>query len=146
MKKISGRKSRVRVPLSYNVFFVFLIHQFEGNNWSYSTNVWLNDQKYCRHADIPKMTLLKGQSHNIFDLSFLSNCTPGSPDSWATLILHIDSILQSNLMMKIDSAQCRNSVLCGIAQSRDSLLCGIVRGRLPAVPHSAESARKFYTR
>jgi hypothetical protein len=33
---------------------------------------------------------LKGQSHEIFDLCFFSsNCTPGSPDSWAKTVLHI---------------------------------------------------------
>jgi hypothetical protein len=35
---------------------------------------------------------LKGQSHEIFDPRFCSlNCTPGSPDSWAKMVLHIDS-------------------------------------------------------
>jgi hypothetical protein len=42
---------------------------------------------------------LKGQSHKIFDLRFFSsNCTPGSPDSWAKTVLHIDSIWRSNLI------------------------------------------------
>jgi uncharacterized membrane protein YwzB len=35
---------------------------------------------------------LKVQSHEIFDLWFFSSmCTPGSPDSWAKTVLHIDS-------------------------------------------------------
>jgi hypothetical protein len=36
---------------------------------------------------------LKRQCHEIFDprVFFSLNCTPGSPDSWAKTVLHIDS-------------------------------------------------------
>jgi hypothetical protein len=39
-----------------------------------------------------RIVVLKGQSHEIFAPRFFSlNCTPGSPDSWAKTVLHIDS-------------------------------------------------------
>jgi hypothetical protein len=41
-------------------------------------------------------------------LGFFSlNCTPGSPDSWAKTVLHIDSNSRSYSTSKIDSALCR---------------------------------------
>jgi hypothetical protein len=73
----------------------------------------------------------KRQCHEIFDPLFFSlNCTPGSPDSWAKTVLHIDSNLRSYPTSKIDSPLCRiaqiyDSALCSIARSRKSALCGI---------------------
>jgi hypothetical protein len=64
------------------------------------------------HAFILLQTL-KRQSHEIFDPRFFSlNCTPGSPESWAKTVLHIDSNSRRYSTTKIDSA------LCGIARSR----------------------------
>jgi hypothetical protein len=41
--------------------------------------------------------VLKGQYHEIFNTRFFSlNGTPGSPDSWAKLVLHIDSNSRRN--------------------------------------------------
>jgi hypothetical protein len=63
------------------------------------------------------MLSLKGQSHEIFDPRFfVLNCTPGSPDSWAKTVLHLDSNSRSYSRTNIDSALCR-----------------IARSRLPAV-------------
>jgi hypothetical protein len=51
-----------------------------------------------------------GQSHEIFDLwFFLSNCTPGSPDSWAKSVLHIDSNSRSN-SIRFDDENRRRAV------------------------------------
>jgi hypothetical protein len=51
---------------------------------------------------------LKRQCHEIFDPRIFSlNCTPGSPDSWAKTVLHIDSNSWSYSTSKIDSALCR---------------------------------------
>jgi hypothetical protein len=59
---------------------------------------------------------LKGQSHEIFDPLFFSlNCNPGSPDSWAKTVLHIDSHLRRS-SIKFDD-----------------------ENRLRTMPHSAES-------
>jgi hypothetical protein len=68
-----------------------------------------------RH-ELQKMDSLKGQSHEIFDPRFFSlNCTPGSTDSWAKTVLHIDS------------------------NSRRYLIKFDDENRLRAMPHSAES-------
>jgi hypothetical protein len=56
-----------------------------------------------------KLTL-KRQCHEIFDPRFFSlNSTPGSPDSWAKTVLHIDSNSRSYSTTKIDSALCRRA-------------------------------------
>jgi hypothetical protein len=60
--------------------------------------------------------ILKGQCHEIFDHQFFSlNCSPGSPDSWAKTVLHIDSNSWRS-SAKIDD-----------------------KNQLRALPHSAES-------
>jgi hypothetical protein len=44
------------------------------------------------NSKAPLILILKRQCHEIFDPWFFSlNCTPGSPDSWAKTVLHIDS-------------------------------------------------------
>jgi hypothetical protein len=78
-----------------------------------------------------ELDYLRGQSHEIFDPRLFSlNCTPGSPDSWTKTVLHIPipirGDIRSNSTTKIDF-----------------LLYRIARSRLPSVPHSAESTRKF---
>jgi hypothetical protein len=72
------------------------------------------------------MTPLKGQSHKIFDPRvFLLNCTPGSPDSWAKTVLHIDSNSRRYSIKLYDEYRWVNSALCCIVGSHDSALCRI---------------------
>jgi hypothetical protein len=60
------------------------------------------------------------------------NCTPGSPDSWAKTVLHIDSNLRSYLIKFDDENRLRAVPHSGESQLR-------------AMPHRAESTRKFFT-
>jgi hypothetical protein len=64
-----------------------------------------------------QVPVFKGAVSRDFRPSVFSfNCTPGSPDSWAKTILHIDSNSRINSTTKIHSALCR------IARSRFFLL------------------------
>jgi hypothetical protein len=58
---------------------------------------------------------LKGQCHEIFEPRFFSlNCTPGSPDSWAKTVLHIDSNLRRS-SIKFDE----KNWLCALRHSAE---------------------------
>jgi hypothetical protein len=75
-------------------------------------------------------TCLKGQSHKIFDPRlFLPIKSPKVTDYHPKIFSNLVSTLPR--------------YICCIAESRDSALYRIARGRLRAVPHSAESTRKF---
>jgi hypothetical protein len=77
---------------------------------------------------------LKGQCHEIFDSLFFSlNCTPGSADSWAKTVLHIDSNSRRYSIKLDDKNQLRAMPHSGesrlramhITWSHNSALCHI---------------------
>jgi hypothetical protein len=58
---------------------------------------------------------LKGTVSQEFQPSVFSlNCTPGSPDSWAKTVLHIDSNSRRYLTTKTVSTLCRICQICQI--------------------------------
>jgi hypothetical protein len=128
----TGSKRQKRCIMRYqgifliqNEFFIILLWMNVAMNQNQPSVTNFNRIWYMSNGCYS----LKGQSHEVFDPRILSlNCTPGSPDSWATTVLHIDSNSRRYSTTKIDSA-----------------LCLIGRSRLTAVPHSAESTRKFLT-
>jgi hypothetical protein len=81
---------------------------------------------------------LKGQSHKVFDPRFFSlKCTPGSPDSWAKTVLHIDSNSRIYLIKFDDENR-----LYAMPHSRESQLCAMLNSgesRLRTMRHCAES-------
>jgi hypothetical protein len=63
---------------------------------------------------------LKGQSHEIFDPRFFFSltCTPGSPDSWAKTILHIESNSRRYSTTKIEIiVGSRNKILSAFTEA-----------------------------
>jgi hypothetical protein len=84
---------------------------------------------HVRHIRIVRF---KGTVSRDFRPSVFSlNCTPGSPDSCAKTVLHLDS------------NSLRYSIEFNDENRLRAMICGIARSQLPAVLHSAESTRKF---
>jgi hypothetical protein len=137
-------KSSETIPLSFGFFhYTVLAKLYESNS-----GVLVRNRGPLQYAADPQHSIkvlkgiLKGQSHEIFDLSFFSWINP----TWVTdqqvkIFLHMVANSQRNSRICVDSALCRiarsrASPLCGIARSRTSPLCRIARSR--ASPPSAE--------
>jgi hypothetical protein len=84
------------------------------------------------------LIVLKGTvSRDFRPLFFSSNCTPGSPDSWAKMVLHIDSNSRSNSIIFDDKNRLR--AMPHSAESQLGAMPRSAESQLGAMWHSAES-------
>jgi hypothetical protein len=117
------------IPAYYSTLNFLLYQYFQSSvhNWIWKPKELENPWRLKLICKLFwTLGIIKGTvSRDFLPLVFSSNCTPGSPNSWAKTVLHIDSNLRSNLILFDDENR-----LCTMRQSTAS--------ELGAMPHSAD--------